>query len=209
MNYAKTLQDIINYYVNLLIIQYHDKPKAKKTIALLINIIWANMIIFQIRDAFNWKTAIGNQLDIIGKWLGIIRFYNGILFFTQNWFSLIDWNNPEGSLWQGGFSTFDNFNQLEGGFLDYINTNPTSNKLDDTSFRIMIGLKIISNNLIYTAKNIDDAIWNYFNGDVYTVWSGNKVTYYYKNTLNEIMQVALFYGILPAPTGVEIELQEI
>lgn len=208
MEYQLILSTIINYYVNLLIIQYHDKPKATATITLLINQIWANMILFQIRDGFNLKSAKGKQLDIIGAWVGLSRFYNGQLLFFQPRFSLIDWNSTTDNL-QGGFSTFETFDTLDGGFLDYSDLNPTQNQLNDDTYRLMIGLKIIKNSIQHTAKNIDKAIWNYFGGDVYTVWSSNILTYYYKSELREVMQVALFKDVLPVPTGTQIDLQEI
>lgn len=208
MNYLLTLTTIINYYVNLLIIQYHDKPKAKATIALLINLIWANMIIYQIRDGFDWRTAVGAQLDIVGKWVGVNRFYDGRLLSLYPWFSLIDWDSTPDVL-QGGFSTFDTFETLEGGIIDYSALNPVQNELSDDNFRIMIGLKIIKNSINHTAKNIDNAIWDYFNHEVYTSWSGKTLTYHYPAALREVINVASLKGVLPQPTGVQIELQEI
>ena len=148
MNYNSILLNLIDYYANLLIVQYHNKPKATKTIKMLAELLLANMLVLQIRDAFDWKTATGAQLDVIGKWVGVSRFYNGQLFEFQPWFALIDWDSTPDNL-QGGFSLFSNFEDLEGGFLDYPNINPTKNKLNDTAFRWMIGLKIIKNSIIF------------------------------------------------------------
>lgn len=208
MDYTEQLNNIINYYTNLLIVQYHNKPKARATIKLMAKLLWVNMILLQIRDAFDWRTAIGKQLDIIGEWVGVTRFYNGQLFYFRPWFSLIDWNKEPDNL-QGGFSRFTSFEQTEGGFLDYDNILPTQNRLADSSFRIMIGLKIIKNSISATCKNIDEAIWEYFNGDVYTVWGNNTLTYYYKSTISEVIEVAKEKNVLPCPTGIKIELKEI
>lgn len=208
MDYLKTLQNIEEYYTNLLIVQYHNKPKARKTIKLMARLLWANMVLLQIRDAFDWKTATGMQLDIIGKWVGVDRFYKGQLFDFHPWFALIDWNSEPDNL-QGGFSTFENFETLEGGFLDYENILPTQNRLNDTAYRLMIGLKIIKNNISATCKNIDDAIWNYFEGRVYTTWRPDELTYYYAPELSEVMQVAQDKNVLPCPTGVRLILKEI
>lgn len=208
MNYLALLNKLQDYYANLLIIQYNGKPRASSTIKLLAQLIWVNMILLQIRDAFDWKTAVGKQLDIIGDWVGVNRFYKGQLFDFNPWFSLISWNSIPDNL-QGGFSRYSNFDTLEGGFLDYENVLPTQNKLPDEQFKILIGLKIIKNNLEYSCKKIDDAIWNYFNGEVYTTWQTMEVTYHYKSELNVIMEVALDKNVLPAPTGVNIVLKEI
>lgn len=208
MDYQLTLTKIINYYVNLLIIQYHDKPKARKTIALYISLIWANMIIFQIRDGFDWKTAKGPQLDIIGAWLGITRFYDGALFNYKAWYALVDWDSTP-DLLQGGFSDFDDFDTLPGGFLDYEQISPTQNTMSDDDFRLLIGLKIIKNSIIHTAKNIDDAIHNYFNDEVYTTWSGNTLIYHYPMQMRGVMQAAAYKNVLLVPTDIRLQLQEI
>ena len=208
MDYQSALISIINYYVNLLIIQYHDKPKAKATIALFINLIWANMIIFQIRDGFDLRNAKGVQLDIIGAWVGINRYYNGQLFDYEAWFSLIDWDSTP-DLLQGGFSTFDNFDTLSGGFLDYQQMGDSQNSLIDDDFRLLIGLKIIKNSINHTCKNIDNAIHDYFNGEVYTTWSNDTLVYHYPAHLYGVMQVAAYKNVLLVPSDIRLELQEI
>lgn len=73
----------------------------------------------------------------------------------------------------------------------------------------MIGLKIIKNSISATCKNIDEAIWNYFEGQVYTVWEPDLLIYYYSSELSEVIQVAEDKKVLPCPTGVRLELREI
>lgn len=50
------LQELIDYYVNLLIIQYHNKPKAQETIELFVRELLADDIFFQIQDGYNLRT---------------------------------------------------------------------------------------------------------------------------------------------------------
>ena len=208
MDYVASLNELLEYYQNLLIVQYHNKPKAKATIKAIVNLILANLLILQIRDGFDWETAVGVQLDIIGKWVGVTRFYNGQLFYFRPWFALINWNSISDAS-QGGFSTYQNFNELDGGFLDYSNIMPTQNRLSDYAYRLMIGLKIIKNNIYTTCKNIDDAIWNYFDGKVYTVWEVDTLTYCYPQSLAEVIEVAKEKNVLPCPTGCKLVLREI
>lgn len=210
MDYIQTLETLKNYYSNLLIIQYNGKPKATATIKLLVALLYANMILMQIRDGFDWRTALEAQLEIIGKWVGVNKFYKGQFFDFHPWFSLIDWDKEPDNL-QGGFSTFETFNTVEGGFLDYEYILPTQNRLAPDQYRIMIGLKIIKNNIDNKCKTIDDAIWNYFEGKVYTVWdlSNRKLIYYYPSELNIVMEVANDKNVLPCPPTVTIQLQEI
>lgn len=210
MDYIQILQQLEDYYSRLLIIQYNGKPRAKATIKLLVDLLYANMLLLQIRDGFDWRTALNAQLDIIGEWVGVDKFYKGQLFDFHPWFSLIDWNSEPDNL-QGGFSTFETFDSLEGGFLDYENILPTQNRLPVEQFRTMVGLKIIKNNIDHKCKTIDDAIWDYFGGKVYTVWDleNRKLIYYYASEYNVIMEVAAEKNVLPCPPTVSIQLQEI
>lgn len=211
MDYLLLLNQLKDYYSNLLIVQYNGKPKAKATIEAFVDLIFAQMAIFQVRDAFNIENAIGAQLDIIGEWVGINRFYEGQLFDFHPWFSLIDWNDPNPDSLQGGFSTFETFNELEGGFLDYQNINPTQNKLPDETFRTLIKLKIIKNNINHTAKSIDDAIYEVFDKNVYTVWDlgARELIFYYASEYNNILEVARRKNLLPCPPTASIRLEEI
>ena len=63
-----------SYYSNLLIMQYHGKPKAKatieKTVALLPDDIIQDAI-----NGFDIQTAVGKQLDILGEYVGVDRYY--------------------------------------------------------------------------------------------------------------------------------------
>lgn len=208
MDYLKILSQMEDYYANLLIIQYHDKPKAQATIKLLVKLLWVNMVLLQIRNAFDWENALSAQLDIIGKWVGVDKFYNGQFFYFHPWFSLVDWDSEPDNL-QGGFSTFQTFDEGGGGFLTYEDIQPTQNRLSTDGLRMMIGLKIIKNNLAATCKNIDEAIWDYFSGRVYTTWAPDEITYHYSAQLSEVMQVANYKKVLPCPTGVRIILREI
>lgn len=209
MNYLEVLEELKNYYANLLIIQYHGKPKATANIKMFAELILASLIIFQIRDSFDWKTATGNQLDIIGKWLGIDRFYYQVEL-GKKWFTLLDWNKEPNAL-QGGFSTYEDFDTLEGGIISNDNLQGQYNSLSDDEFRLLIGLRIIQCNIDTTCKSIDDNIWNYFNGKVYTVWDidNRQLNYCFTADMLDFMFMAKDKGCLPCPPTVTLNLQEI
>lgn len=207
MDYAATLQQLQDYYSGLLIVQYYNLPKAKSTIELLVDLILANLLILQIRDGFDWRTAVGAQLDIIGQWVGITRNYNGSLFWGKTYLAYPGWDDTIDNL-QHGYSDYETFDSDTGGTLTYNETNFLEQSLSDDDYRTVIGLKIIKNNLNHTAKNIDDAIWDYFNGQVYTTWAPHEVTYHYPAELTTIIEVCNYKNVLLAPSGVSIVLRE-
>jgi len=65
--------ELIAYYVNLLILQYADKPRAVATVASDAELAIMNQIPLKVKDAFDLETAIGVQLDVVGKYAGVKR----------------------------------------------------------------------------------------------------------------------------------------
>lgn len=63
------------YYSNLLILQYHNKPKAKATIEASVGLLPDNLIL-EVINGFDIETAVGKQLDILGIYVGVDRFYD-------------------------------------------------------------------------------------------------------------------------------------
>lgn len=204
------INDIQQYYADTLIIQYHSRPKARATIKALIDLIYINMALIQMRDAFDWRTAVGVQLDIIGIWVGVTRQISKQLFDDHPWFSLIEISGAT-SILQGGYAEIDNFNTEEGGFLSPEYVNSYFVDLTDDNFRFLVGLKIIKNSISHTCKDIDDAIYNFDNGKIYTSWDleNGILTYYYPAEYEQIMDVALYKKVLPCPPTCTIQLEEI
>lgn len=213
MDYAATLQQLQDYYSNLLIIQYNGAKKATATIKMLVDLILANLLIFQIRDGFDWRTAVGAQLDIIGQWVGVTRTYNGSLYWGKTYLAYPSANDltPSDNTdnLQHGYSDYQTFETDNGATLTYSELGYLEQELDDDNYRTVIGLKIIKNNLNQTAKNIDEAIWEYFNGQVYTTWEAHRIIYHYPAELTNIMEICNYKNVLLAPTGVSIVLREI
>lgn len=68
-----TEEELIEYYANLLIMQYKGKPRADAHIRLIVKLCLMNMIAFQVAQSYDLSTAFGYQLDIIGKYQGVKR----------------------------------------------------------------------------------------------------------------------------------------
>ena len=76
--WEQELADIEKYYQDLLIIQYRNKPNARAMIKLAVDCYLADGIIFDLQDVLNIDTAVGAQLDLIGKILGCSRNITGL-----------------------------------------------------------------------------------------------------------------------------------
>lgn len=227
MDYTAILHELQEYYSNLLIIQYNGKKKAKATIELLVRLVLSNMALIQIRDAFDWRTAKGPQLDIVGQWVGISRAYNENNTWSNTYLSYPAYGTDtiaEADPQRGGYSDYSTFDDtVPAGVLTYKDLQANKQELDDDQYRIVIGLKIIKNNIVHNQGNIDRAVTLFFeemiNGEVvynqygyidnpvvYTTWQPHEITYHYPQSLSTIMNMCLYKGVLLAPTGVSIQL---
>lgn len=169
------LDELKEYFADLLIIQYRGAERNRNLIKFLVDLIFANNLALQIKENTVSLNSIGAQLDIVGKWVGVSRTYP-----TEVWdrvfLAFPDYDtikNSSYSQYQGGFSDYTTFNDNNGGFLmyeDWQNVRAKDNELGDTLFKQLIELKIIKNSIKHTCKNIDDAIWKWSKGNVYTTW---------------------------------------
>lgn len=215
MDYEQILLDLQEYFANLIILQYRYAPENRALIKNLVNLIFANNLALQIRDlTVNVEESIGAQLDVVGKWVGVDRYYGGELwdhpYLSFPYYSTIHDNSY--NEYQGGFSTYLTFADNDGGSLMYkewqrIRTQ--INKMGDEYFRSLIKLKIIKNSINHTCKNIDEAIWNWSEGNVYTTWDVMKLTYHYDSSYSNLITLAQHKHTLPCPTGCTLEIKEI
>lgn len=68
-----TEQEFEDYYSDLLILQYKTLPNARATIAALVKQAVDGGFLLQLVNCFGIDTAVGKQLDILGKYIGLNR----------------------------------------------------------------------------------------------------------------------------------------
>jgi hypothetical protein len=73
-----TDEELAIYYADLLILQYRGKERAYATIEALALLGVVNQLPLTVQDAFDLDTAVGVQLDVLGKYVGVSR--NGYTF---------------------------------------------------------------------------------------------------------------------------------
>ena len=130
------MNDFIDQYKNLLILQYYNKPKASAEVALFAGEFKRIFEFFSdFEREFDLDFAYGDRLDLIGKLIGLPRTVDEAV--AQEFFSFA--GNPNGRTFGEG-SMFDIFNDV--GFA------PT--ELNDDQYRFFIRAKI--------AKNITSAV---------------------------------------------------
>jgi hypothetical protein len=73
-----TTTELAEYYAGLLIIQYIGKLKAYATVRDTVYPILVDQMPLQVQDSFDIETAVGVQLDTIGKYIGASRYGYGL-----------------------------------------------------------------------------------------------------------------------------------
>ncbi|MGL5113585.1 MAG: DUF2612 domain-containing protein [Flavobacterium sp.] len=198
-----TVEDLANYYANLLIIQYASKEKAVATIKGNATILAIDNIEFDVSAGFDLNTAVGKQLDIIGKWVGIDRSYKGGLI-PENVFGMVRYGQDRNGTGQRGFKRYGE--DKAGFFLTYEDT-AGENLLTDEDYRILLKLQIVSNNSECTHKSIDEQLYQFF-GDTVIASTANQMDItYFINVDNRagLISVILEKNALPVPLAVKVK----
>lgn len=213
--YEELLEQLENTFADLLILQYRQAPKNRAMVKLLVDLVFCNCLAQQIMDlTVNINDSIGAQLDVVGKWLGIDRYYSNVFIWDKKYFSMPSYSQIKNNNYydvQGGFATYSNFTEQGATLLwaEWQSVHTKVYSLSDTYFRQMCKLKAIKNSIRCTMKNIDNAIYEWSNGEVYTTWDTMTLTYHYPASYEQIFELAQEKNVLPQPTGVELKIEEI
>ena len=196
-------EKLVEYYVNLLIIQYHNKPKARATVrAYVYQMLQVYSMLKEIEYAYTIEGATGKQLDIVGKYFGVSRNYFNLNFRYQ-YFSFQYMGGDDEGL---SFRTIKN--QGTGKTLTLIPEDTFDYRLSDEQYRQLIQLRIIAlHNAKLSYKYIHDQVYTLLKGKVNVKidWQDHvmRIDYYFQDTNLE----SVFYtyrDLLPAPAGVQI-----
>ena len=195
--------ELIEYYVNLLIIQYNNKPKARAHISALLFEEMIYDIAIAVRDGFNIETAIGAQLDILSKIIGVDRIVTRASF-TRSYFGYALYTDPGPTYAFGGYADYTD-TSVDRQFRLYIEDNRALYDLTDPELRMMLKMQIINNNSNGSMKSIDDLLSAFFFGEVIFVERYPMgETFIFEEGLRRLATIAQSEGILPRPAGVNL-----
>ena len=201
-----SLVDILPYYSDRLILQYRDKPRARAMVALAIKQMIADAILLDIQNAFDLDTAYGEQLTILGKYIGVPRYYQTALSPDYYGFKDYDTGEPQNN---NGMRDYD------GGFnesvlwLSYETGNTQTAYIPDTIYRTLLKLQVDLNKNDSTIQNIQKYLLKFFGESVYLVDNHDMTMTYIYNPSSIPIAVELLPTFLPHPMGVLIDLVDI
>lgn len=197
-----TDQELINYYANLLIIQYKQKPKAYATVSLLAEQGIANQISRQVLDGFDPETAIGKQLDVLAEYEHLQRNIAGFAPAVLN----MAFKDYSDATLRGGFADYSDVTAPYVYFASYF-TLPSSYVLSDGQLRDLLRYVVSLRTSDLSNESIDQILYDHFG--TYVTFSDNAdmtITYTHDATSdpNLLFEIVDYLGLLPKPAGVEV-----
>ena len=177
--------------------------KAVSTIYRFVEQAIANQVIEAVNSGFDVETAIGVQLDILGKYVGAERDVLGVSI-TSDFFDM---------------NSYDNVASTAHGF-PYYSENPTSNilfytnylvrtyRITDELLRSFIQFRASANKSITTLKECDNLMFEFF-GSAVTVADNLDMSIDYTFTGSDgllLFQILDASGSLPKPAGVAVNV---
>ncbi len=192
-------QSILQFYADLLIVQYNGKDKASRTIKLLANQAACDGLAQEEATTFNLDTAIGAQLDILGRIVGVPRNVQGLVI-GRDYYNFTTYALPASN----GFASYaDAVYPSDILWLSYADVSSASYAMTDDEMRIIIRLKIALNTKNSSTKDITEILWDFFGDDVEFIDNKDMtITYNISTDIQQVMEIAVFLGFLPKPMGV-------
>lgn len=197
-----TANDVTAYYAGLLILQYAGKPKASATISALVKPVVADLIVTQVRDAFDPATAVGPQLDIIGKYRGVSRFvYSAVA--GKNYLTFL----PYAGGTHYGYYTYSSSGTPKIYWRTYSDSSAVLYTMTDTEYRFVLQFRAQSDTMNATTANVDNLLNSFFGNFVTLVDNGNMTITYNdspSDPQNRFFTLLRLTKSFPKPAGVSI-----
>ena len=195
---------IIKYYQDTLLEQWVNATRARGTIGLLVDGPISDLVILDVRDAFDIETAVGPQLDVIGQYVGFSR-----TIFAQivrPYFQLPDCTTYDpGTPAVGLTDSSDPTVNPDSVIYRDSYASESFAQLDDEEYRFMLKLKIILNSCDNTLYGIANILYSSFGNDIVAVDSADMTMgYYVGKNVGRFTMLAISQKLLPKPMGITL-----
>lgn len=205
---ANRVENLREYYADRLIWQYRSNQTNRNHIRAVVNQLFADGLPWNISKSFDIETAVGSQLDVVGKYIGVSRNIGDPISRAYFGFRSYTGGNPQN--YNGMRSYVNDFNSGVTWYR-YSMLGAENSALNDEEYRFVLKLKIAMNNMGSSLKDIDDYLYTFFADALFCVntvmWGGPTMTLvYYKTTSHIPISDYVLKQFLPRPMGVNVIL---
>lgn len=201
-----TIQEVVEYYIARMASIYRSKPKAAAEMAIFLKQVLADNFGAQLNRCYDLYLAEGDQLDVIGKYVGTPR--EIAVYDPRNYFGFVSYEYPEGDPNEEGFIVYESIVYNETGiFLKYSMEMISFTALTDYSYLQLLGFKILENSDIVTMGSVQEIINKFFQGAL-TLRDNldMSITYFYGRRFQ--LPPDVLKQSFPRPMGVRVEVIE-
>jgi hypothetical protein len=200
-----TNEEFLEYYKNLLIIQYKSSPKAIATIQLLIEIISIFELLIEIENGYDVETSGGQPQDILGKYIGVNRVVYGASFERDYWGFQV-YGVTTYPIIIKPFITYNDYIP-DVQFRSYRATSQSLYSLTDEEFRTVQKLKIVQNYSNYSTLEIDNLLFEFFGNNILHFDRQNmSIAYIFDSTIERLVIIANSEMLIPKPMAVSLSV---
>lgn len=192
------VDSLIASYIRLLLWQY-QKPKAQQTIAILAKQMVADGILFQIQNGYTLGTAVGAQLDVLGKYVGLPRNIGDPT--PLPFFGFVDYAGGGNT---NGLTDYTSGVNKDVVFYEYDYNQQNATSLSDTAYLYMLLLKIALNTGDMTLYGIQQTLATTLGGAVRVEDNRDMSLTYYVDDSGLPVSISTLTPYLPKPMGVRI-----
>ena len=191
-----------DYYVARMSSIYRSKPKASATVALFAKQMLADGLALEIPTTLEIDTAVGAQLDLIGKYVGAPRDVG--VADNRPYFGFVTYDYPAGVQNPEGFVIYTSLAiNATGVWFEYEFTGKSSSQLPDFSYRQLLKLKILTNFNFNTMSDVQAQITGFFPNQLQLRDNQDMtLTYFYGGTFQ--LPLSVLESALPRPMGVKV-----
>lgn len=192
---------LTTYYINLLIIQYFTRARARATVGVMVQENVASEIVKSVQESFDLETAVGVQLDILATYRGATRAVFG-LDLSHEFFAMPFYGDPD-----LGFFGFAFYGDTPSWFwLLYADTNAPVYAMNDDELRRLVKLRAKTQSRVLSMQEVDSIIFEFF-GTNLSITDNGDMTVTYTHDLGDpdtLYKIAKGTNSLPKAAGVEI-----
>jgi hypothetical protein len=204
-----TPEQLVDYYVGLLIMEYFGLPKASGMISAVVSQAVASMIVLQVRSGFSLSSASGKQLDCIGQLIGAQRAVPGFVPGVEK-FAMPGYPDPDAGDYIG-FARYDD-NPVPNGHWARYNDIDTAYIMADGIFAQFIRFLVAVRASDYSLEAIDDICFAFFGTLVVITDNLNMSMTYTHDETNDpgvLFAILKYLRLLPRPAGVSYTVIEV
>lgn len=191
-----TLEQILNYYADKLIAQYRDMPNARATVEIFGKQVLADNIAEALGLAFSIETAVGAQLDILGKYIGVNRNVGDTIPDENTYFAFTTYAGGASLCGMGDYT--DPFVNPAGLFYLYQYAAGIPSALDDDQYRLVLKLQIVANSSDGTLYSLQNALVDFLDGEISIVDPKDMTLVYVLSTFPPL-SLTVLRRFLPRP----------